>query len=125
MTQQVTTLSDYEAIGGAPAVKLVIDDFYSRILDDRALAPFFAGVDLPRLKRHQALMVTKVLGGPDRYTGRTLRDAHHAMAITSVDFGRVAGHLVAALRQAGVGEDVVDRAAAAVGHTKSEIVTRL
>lgn len=125
MTQSATTLSDYEAIGGGPAVKMVVDDFYTRVLQDRALARFFSDVDLPRLKRHQALMVSRLLGGPDHYTGRSLRDAHHRMGITAGDFARVAAHLVAALRNAGVGDEVVDRAAAAVGQVKPEIVTRL
>jgi len=123
MTEQ-TTLSDYQAIGGGPAVRAVVEDLYTRVLSDRQLAPFFAGVDLPRLKRHQALLVTKVLGGADAYTGRPLPDAHTGMRITADDFSRVVGHLGAALRQAGVDEEIVRRAATAVLETEPEIVTR-
>jgi hypothetical protein len=43
MTEQ-TTLSDYQAIGGGPAVRAVVEDLYTRVLSDRQLAPFFAGV---------------------------------------------------------------------------------
>ena len=124
MTEQAT-LSDYEAVGGGPAVKAVVDDFYRRVLADAELAPFFAGVELHRLKRHQAMLVTKVLGGPDGYYGRSLRDAHQGMDITAGDFARVVGHLVAALRQAGVPETIIERAGAAVLETKPDIVTRL
>jgi hemoglobin len=124
MTEQAT-LSDYQAIGGGPAVKEVVDDFYQRVLHDPQLTRYFIDVDLPRLKRHQALMITKVLGGPDGYTGRSLRDAHSGLEITVADFGRVIGHLGAALQQAGVPEEIIGRAAAAVRQTKPEIVTRL
>jgi hemoglobin len=124
MTEQAT-LSDYQAVGGGPAVKAVIDDFYQRVLHDPQLARYFIDVDLPRLKRHQALMITKVLGGPDGYTGRSLRDAHSNLEITAADFQRVLGHLAAALQHAGVPEDIIGRAATAVRHTKPEIVTRL
>lgn len=124
MTQQAT-LSDYEAVGGGPAVKAVVDDFYTRVLADAALAPFFVGVELPRLKRHQAMLVTKVLGGPDNYYGRSLRDAHHGMDITAADFSRVVDHLVAALRHARVPEAIIARAGAVVQDTKPDIVTRL
>ena len=124
MTEQ-STLSDYHAVGGGPTVKAVVEDFYQRVLQDRGLARFFTGVDLPRLKRHQALLVTKVLGGPDGYTGRSLRDAHNGLGITAADFRRVLDHLGAALQQAGVPQQIVDRAAAAVAETKPEIVTRL
>ena len=124
MTEQ-STISDYQAVGGGPAVKAVVEDFYARVLHDPELASFFIGVDLPRLKRHQALLVTKVLGGPDGYTGRSLRDAHSGMNITAADFRGVLGHLGAALQQAGVPEEIIDRAAAVVLETKPEIVTRL
>ena len=124
MTEQ-TTLSDYHAVGGGPAVKAVVEDFYQRVLQDRRLAHFFTGVDLPRLKRHQALLVTKVLGGPDGYTGRSLRDAHSGLGITPADFRRVLDHLVAALQQAGVPPEIIERAGAVVAETKPEIVTRL
>jgi hemoglobin len=95
------------------------------VLHDPQLTRYFIDVDLPRLKRHQALMITKVLGGPDGYTGRSLRDAHSGLEITVADFGRVIGHLGAALQQAGVPEEIIGRAAAAVQQTKPEIVTRL
>lgn len=124
MTEQ-STLSDYQAVGGGPAVKAVVEDFYARVLRDPQLKRFFTGVDLHRLKRHQALLVTKVLGGPDGYTGRSLRDAHNGLGITAANFARVLGHLGAALQQAGVPEAIIARAAAAVRETKPEIVTRL
>lgn len=124
MTEQAT-LTDYEAIGGGPAVKAVVEDFYRRVLQDAQLTRFFAGVDLHRLKRHQAMMVTRVLGGPDGYTGRSLRDAHNGLGITAADFGRVVGHLADALQHAGVPAEVTARATALVRETKPEIVTRL
>ena len=124
MTEQAT-LTDYQAVGGGPAVKAVVDDFYQEVLHDPQLARFFIGVDLHRLKRHQAVMITKVLGGPDGYTGRSLRDAHSGLEITAADFARVMDHLAAALERAGVPEEIIGRAAAAVRQTKPEIVTRL
>ena len=123
MTEQ-TTLSDYQAVGGGPAIGAVVEDFYARVLDDPQLAPFFTGVDLRRLKRHQALLVAKVLGGPDSYTGRPLAEAHAGMGITSDDFSRVVGHLGTALQHAGVPEEIIGRAAAAVLETEPDIVER-
>ena len=124
MTERAT-LTDYQAVGGGPAVKAVVDDFYQQVLYDPQLARFFIGVDLHRLRRHQALMITKVLGGPDSYTGRCLRDAHSGLEITAADFARVMGHLGAALQRAGVAEDIIVRTTASVQRTKPEIVTRL
>ena len=50
-------VSDYDAVGGGPAVAAVVDDFYRRVLDDGPLAHHFKGVDMARLKRHQALLI--------------------------------------------------------------------
>ncbi|HMI33836.1 MAG TPA: group 1 truncated hemoglobin [Propionibacteriaceae bacterium] len=77
MSEQTTrgAVSDYEIIGGGSAVSAVVNDFYGRVLGDSQLAPYFEEVDLARLKRHQVLLVTKLLGGPDNYTGRPLDEA--------------------------------------------------
>ncbi len=117
-----TAVSDYEAIGGGPAVSAVVDDFYKRVLADPRLVPYFDGVDLPRLKRHQALLVTQVLGGPQNYDGRSLAEAHASMAINYDEFLAVLGHLAAALAAAGVPDDIIARAGAAVAATEPDIV---
>lgn len=117
-----TTVSDYQAVGGGPAVKVVVDDFYQRVLADPQLADYFDGVDMPRLKRHQALLVGKVLGGPADYDGRSLREAHLGLGVTKDHFDLVVGHLAGALQDAGVPDDIVGRAGAAVVATEPHIV---
>ena len=42
-------MSIYDAIGGAPAVRAAVDDFYARVRADARLAPFFIGTSLLRL----------------------------------------------------------------------------
>jgi hemoglobin len=66
----------YDDIGGAPAVRAVLDAFYPRVLADAALSAFFLGVDIERLKKTQEAFFAMALGGPNTYTGRTLHDAH-------------------------------------------------
>ena len=115
-------VSDYDAIGGGPAVSAVVNDFYVRVLGDPQLAPYFEGVDIPRLKRHQVLLVTQVLGGPANYDGRALDEAHEGLGIDHEDFAAVAGHLTAAMKEAEVPEDIVMRAIAVVASTEPDIV---
>jgi hemoglobin len=66
----------YDDIGGAPAVRAALDAFYARVLADAVLSPFFLGVDIERLKKIQEGFYAMALGGPNDYTGRSLRDAH-------------------------------------------------
>jgi hemoglobin len=115
-------VSDYEVVGGGPAVSAVVNDFYERVLRDPKLVRYFDGVDLPRLKRHQVLLVTQVLGGPNGYDGRPLDEAHDGLGITSDEFALVVGHLAAAMKDAGVPDDIIARAGAAVAATEPDIV---
>jgi hemoglobin len=115
-------VSDYEVVGGGPAVSAVVNDFYERVLSDPKLVRYFEGVDLPRLKRHQVLLVTQVLGGPNGYDGRPLDEAHEGLGITSDEFALVVGHLAGAMKDAGVPDDIIARAGAAVIATEPAIV---
>jgi hemoglobin len=115
-------VSDYEVVGGGPAVSAVVDGFYKRVLSDPRLVHYFDGVDLPRLKRHQALLITQVLGGPENYDGRPLAEAHAGLGIEHDDFMAVVGHLAAAMADAGVPADIIERAGAVVSSTESDIV---
>lgn len=75
-TRQTPEPSSYERVGGAEGLRDLVDTFYRRVLDDDHLRPYFAGTDMVRLKRHQAALLTKVLGGPDGHAGRDLGIAH-------------------------------------------------
>ena len=66
----------YDDIGGAPAVRAILDAFYPRVLADPKLSSFFLGVDIERLKKTQEGFFAMVLGGPNAYSGRSLQDAH-------------------------------------------------
>jgi truncated hemoglobin YjbI len=63
-------------IGGAPAVRAVLDAFYPRVLADATLSAFFLGVDIERLKRSQEAFFAMALGGPNAGTERILHAAH-------------------------------------------------
>jgi hemoglobin len=114
--------SDYELIGGATAIRAVVDRFYELLLGDQRLASYFAGVDLPRLKRHQVLLISQVLGGPVTYEGRELREAHAGMDISREDFRLVVSYLAQALAEAGVEADLIDRVGSTLAATEDDVV---
>ena len=103
--------SPFVAVGGAGAVSAVVDEFYRRLLDDPATAGFFTPLvqedGLARLKRHQVLLLTKVLGGPDRYDGRDLGEAHAGLDITAAAYQRVSLYLLTVLHDFKVPMDVL------------------
>jgi hemoglobin len=122
-TVECEPLSLYEAIGGRAALRAAVDVFYRRLLADPQLAPFFPdGVGV----RHRAFLVTalgEALGGPERYRGPFLADAHRHLGITGAQFDRAAGHLSNALDELAVPWALADRVIAIVAGLRPVIVT--
>ncbi|MEK6676542.1 MAG: group 1 truncated hemoglobin [Planctomycetota bacterium] len=120
MTQAVTTM--YEKLGGEKAITAVVADFYQRVLADQQLKPFFETTDMERQKKHQVAFVSMALGGPKKYTGRSMRKAHEGRGITENHFTRVANHLSASLKAANVGEGDVKEVISTVATLKNDVV---
>jgi hemoglobin len=116
--------SDFERIGGAPAVAAVVEELYKRVTVDPLVGHYFDSVDLPRLKRHMVLMLTSVLGGPEEYEGRTLEEAHQPLHISDEDYARVGEHLMAILAEAGAPEDVQGDVAGVLGAVRPQVVSK-
>lgn len=120
MTQAVATL--FEKLGGTTAIEAVVGEFYKRVLADNELRGFFAKTDMTVQTQQQIKFLSMALGGPNEYKGRSMSDAHKGMGITDHHFGLVAGHLVDALKGAGVGQEEIDAVVALVGPLKDDIV---
>jgi hemoglobin len=112
----------FEKIGGEPAVRLAVEQFYVRVLGDPLLAPFFEKADLVRLKSHQFAFLSQVMGGPRKYSGAAMAQAHSRLRIEERHFNAVAGHLVETLRGLGVGEDIIGEVVAALTPLAADIV---
>jgi hemoglobin len=113
----------YDAIGGEAALTAVVDDFYERVTGDARLAPFFAGVNMNRLKGRQVEFFTAALGGPHVYDGPSMKEAHAGRGISRADFDTVAYHLTSALVAAGVPGDLVSQIIEAIAPLADDIVS--
>jgi hemoglobin len=112
----------FDSIGGAPSVSVAVDKFYGQVLSDPQLAPYFAGVDLDRLKSHQRSFIAAAIGGPDIYRGRDMAVAHANLGITDPDFDAVVGHLVETLTELGVPNEIIAEIGGALAPLRSDIV---
>jgi hemoglobin len=118
-----TGVSIYTAIGGEPALAVMVDDFYLRVLADPQLAGFFAEVNMARLKGRQVEFFAAALGGPDYYRGADMRQVHAGLQIGQADFDKLAFHLTAVLAEAGLPGQTIAEIAAAIAPLASEIVS--
>lgn len=112
----------YKSIGGEPAVRAAVDDFYRRVVDDPDLAGYFAGADLGRLKAHQRAFLAAAVGGPAAYQGRSMADAHAGLGITGEAFDAVVAHLVATLTRLNVPTAEIAQIATALAPLRDGIV---
>ena len=96
------TTSMYERLGGHETLKVAVAVFYTRVLADPLLAPFFAGIDLARLRAHQAAFLTVAMDGPNVFAGRSLEVAHAGLAVTGEAFDAMIDNLDFALTDVGV-----------------------
>jgi hemoglobin len=95
----------YDRIGGHEALEPVVEDFYARVLADDQLSSFFTGTNLNRLKGRQVEFLAAALGGPQQYTGASMKQVHQGRGITRHHFNLVAGHLKDSLLAAGLPTD--------------------
>lgn len=113
----------FDRIGGEAAVAAVVDLFYTKVIADPSLAPYFDGIDLDRLKGHQRRFVGQALGASTPYTGRAMNVAHAGLGITGPAFATVVGHLAASLTEAGVDDETISEIAGALAPLEPDIVT--
>jgi len=124
---ETSTQSAWERVGGAPAVKAVLDHFYQGVLDEPQLAGFFDGVAVDDLKPHLAEVLKVVLGGPGAQTGLDLEayltGAHADLGISESDYALTGEVLVESLNEFDVPDDIVDTIVAALGAVAPYIIT--
>jgi hemoglobin len=86
------TPSLYERLGGVYNIPTVVDDFIERLLVNDALnanpAISQARARVPKagLKFHVTALVCEVTGGPCKYSGRSMKDAHAHLNINEAQW---------------------------------------
>ncbi|MEV1144660.1 group 1 truncated hemoglobin [Micromonospora sp. NPDC049799] len=122
VTEETAPLTHYQRIGGADSVKAAVDLFYDKVLADPELAGYFSDVDMVGQRRHLALMLTVVLGGPNEYTGRSLAEAHQRLNIPLGHYVKVGEHLTATLTELGVPADIITDVQAVLAQVQDQVV---
>jgi uroporphyrinogen-III synthase len=110
------------SLGGASGVRAAVELLYERLLADPEVAHFFTDIDMPRLKRHQVLMLCQLLGGRALYVGRELAEAHAGLGITSAQYRAVVTHLADVLVRLGADEPSVQDVRSALDDLAADVI---
>lgn len=104
----------FDQLGGEQGVRLLVDELTTRLEADPEFGPMFAGVDGEGLRRHREQYLAAVLGGPEQYTGRGLREAHRPLGIDDAQFDRFLALVLESARAVGAAPAATDDLAAFV-----------
>ena len=123
----------YHRLGGEPAIRAVVDDFVAaaaadpKVNFDRKNPPHprtwdATAENVEKVKAQIVAFVSEVTGGPKKYEGQNMVEAHRGMQITEEEFNALAGHLKNTLVKLNVPQKEQDELMAIVGSTKGDIV---
>ena len=112
----------FDRLGGRTAITAVVADFRNRVEQDSRINAKFARTDLPRLEAMLVDQVSEATGGPFRYTGRDMREAHQGMGVTTGEFNALVEDLTATLNGFAVPNAEQDELLGILGPLKAEIV---
>jgi hemoglobin len=117
----------YEQLGGEPAFDAAVDIFYRRVLADAYIKRFFEGVDMARQAAKQKAFLIMVTGGPNKYTGKDMREGHRhlvKMGLNDSHFDHVLAHLRSTLAELGVKQELIKTVIDVAESTRNDVLDR-
>ena len=124
MAGGMATKSLYDRLGQKPAITAVVDDFIGNVAADNRINKRFANTNIPRLKTMLVDQICEATGGPCKYTGRSMLDAHRGMHTTDAEFNALVDDLVKSLNKFKVPAEEQRELLTALGGMKGDIVGR-
>ncbi len=99
----------YERAGGEGAIRRALAALYDSLFEDPIVGFLFVGKDKEHIVQEQLALTCAFLGGPQRYTGKPLPEAHATLPLLAGHFDR-RHHLLAQVLEAQRFPDDVRRA---------------
>jgi hemoglobin len=123
-TKPVAEPSLFERLGGLPALTAVTNKTIDRTASDPRTSRSFDGVNLKTLKANIVSFLCQATGGPCKYEGDSMVNAHRDLGITSAEFDAMVGQLVDTLNQFNVPAKEKNDLLKLLGPLKRDIVTK-
>ena len=123
----MTEKSLYDRLGGVNAIAMVVDRFSDAIVANQKLnvnpnlKEWNAKSELEGLKFMRTLWICQAAGGPFKYTGKDMHEAHKDLHITPAEFDEVGLEIGRALDHFGVPAREKGELLAAVIAHKAEV----
>jgi hemoglobin len=121
-------VSLYDRLGKEEGITKVVDDFVAAVIANDEYPPklkeHFKRADVAVLKKKLVDQIGEATGGPQRYTGKNMKDAHKGLGITNADFDALVASLKKALDDNKVGEKEQKELFALLGPMRKDVVEK-
>jgi len=114
--------SIFDRIGGQKSVNAAVEIFYGKVIADPIVNGFFKNTDMKAQRAKQAKFLAFVMGGPEKWKGKSMLEAHKGMNLTDEHFGAIAGHLQSTLEELKVPADIIGEIMAIAASTHDDVV---
>ena len=118
----------YERLGKEVGIKKVVDDFVVAVVANDHYRPqhkkHFMEGDVAGLKKKLVEQIGEATGGPQKYTGKNMKDAHKGLEITDGDFDALVASLKKSLDENKVGTKEQDELFALLGPMRKDVVEK-
>jgi len=126
-TMEEMPKSLYVRLGGNAAISAVIDQFIANVAADTRINAFFADAAsdparLTKLRNNLINQVGEATGGPEKYTGLSMKASHKGMNVQEADFNALVEDLSKALDKFSVPMTEKNELLGALATMKADIV---
>lgn len=118
----------YDRLGGEAAIRAVVDDFVAvagsnpKVNFSRSGQYQMSDAKLLQLKAALVAFLSQAFGGPAKYAGKSMKEAHAGMRITPAEFDALAADLKAVLEKHKVAKAEIDEVMKVAASTAPDIV---
>ena len=112
----------YRALGGEAGIVKVVDASLAEIHGDLRINILFEKTDLADLRRLLIEQLCEATGGPCKYTGRSMEEAHSGLNLTDADFDAFVDDLVRAMDSVGVAKNLQKELLGLLGPMRPQVV---
>jgi hemoglobin len=117
-------VSDFEAFGGKEGLRLIARELIVLSVEDPRTKDKFADFDAERLEGLLTEQFCELVGGPCKYSGKSMKESHEKMGITPAHFNALAENLQKAMEKKGVPFRVQNRLLAKLAPMSRDIITK-
>ena len=115
----------FDRLGGPIGVDAVVDLLFNKLTADRSFSKFYENVDIDDLKLKYSSFFTMALGGPSRYTGKSIAKAHAPLkskGLTAEHIDTFFGYLRAAMSEFEIEDDLANKIVAVMRSTRDDLL---